>query len=54
MWKYIGYICKIILKNKEQYTDEKYYVRRKIRKKELDWFPKNKKEEDKEKNKDKE
>ena len=41
IWKYIRYICGIILKNKEQYTDEEYYVWKQIKYKKLDWFPKN-------------
>ena len=44
LWKYIRYICGIILKNKEQYTEEEYYVWEIIKKKGLDWFPSEKKE----------
>ena len=40
LWKYIRYICGIILKNKEQYTEEEYYVWEIIKTKGLDWFPK--------------
>ena len=39
-WKYIIYISNIILKNKEEYTKEEYYVWRQIRHKKIDWFPK--------------
>ena len=39
LWKYIRYICGIILKNKKQYTEEEYYVWEIIKKKGLDWFP---------------
>ena len=39
MWKYIRYICSIILKNKDDYTEEEYYVWKQIKKKNLDWFP---------------
>ena len=38
-WKYIIYISNIILKNKEEYTREEYYVWRQIKHKKLDWFP---------------
>ena len=39
MLKYIRYISSIILKNKNQYTDEEYYVWNQIKQKKLDWFP---------------
>ena len=39
MWKYIRYICKILLKKRYQYTDEEYYVWKQIRDKKLEWFP---------------
>ena len=39
MWKYIRYICSIILKKRNQYTDEEYYVWKMIRDKKIDWFP---------------
>ena len=40
IWKYIRYIFSIILKNKDDYTEEEYYVWKQITKKDLDWFPK--------------
>ena len=39
MWKYIRYICKILLKKRYHYTDEEYYVWKQIRDKKLEWFP---------------
>ena len=39
IWKYIKYICNIILKNKDDYTEEEYYVFNQIKKRKLDWFP---------------
>lgn len=39
MWKYIRYICSIILKKRNQYTDEEYFVWKQIRDKKIDWFP---------------
>ena len=51
MWKYIRYICCIILKKRNQYTDEEYQVWKQIKNKEIKWFPnfkENKEEEEKE------
>ncbi len=39
MWKYIRYICSIILKKRNQYTDEEYLFWNQIRDKKKDWFP---------------
>ncbi len=39
MWKYIRYICNIILKNKNQFNDMEYYVWNQIKYKKLDWYP---------------
>ena len=39
MWKYIRYICCIILKKRNQYTNEEYYVWELIKDKKFDWFP---------------
>ena len=50
LWKYIRYICTIILKKRNQYTNEEYYVWKQIKKKEIKWFPnfkENKEEEEK-------
>ena len=46
IWKYIKYICTIILKNKDDYTEEEYYVFNQIKKRKLDWFPLKEKEKD--------
>ena len=40
MWKYIKYICYIILKNKETYSNDENYLWKQIKWKEMDWFPK--------------
>ena len=45
-WKYIIYIINIILKNKEEYTNEEFNIRKQIKKKKLDWFPKYEKKSD--------
>ena len=39
-WKYIIYISNIILKSKEEFSIEEYYLWRQIKHKKLDWFPK--------------
>ena len=56
-WKYIMYIINILMKNKEIYTYEEYYIWKQIEEKKIDWFPKyekkseeNKQEQDKIKN----
>ena len=43
-WKYIIYMIQIILKNKEEYTNEEYNIWRQIKKKKLNWLPKYDKE----------
>ena len=50
MWKYIRYISSIILKKRNQYSQEEYYVWKQIRDKKIEWFPivKKQKEEEKE------
>ena len=49
LWKYIRYICTIILKKRNQYTNEEYYVWKQIKKKEIKWFPKSEDGEEEEK-----
>ena len=45
-WKYIIYMINIILKNKENYTNEEYNIWKQIKMKQLDWFPKYEKKSD--------
>ena len=54
MWKYIRYICKILLKKRYQYTDEEYYVWKQIRDKKLEWFPRSGEKETNDDNEDEE
>ena len=37
-WKYIIYIIYIMMKNKEDYSKEEYYVWKQIKRKKLEWF----------------
>ena len=53
-WKYIIYMMNIILKNKEEYNNEEYYIWRQIKNKKLNWFPKYDKEGDNQEIKNKE
>jgi hypothetical protein len=43
-WKYIMFICNILLKEKTELTKEEYIIYRKIKDKNIDWFPKYKKQ----------
>ena len=47
LWKYIRYICTIILKKRNQYTDEEHYVWKQIKNKQIQWFPKSNDDEEK-------
>ena len=39
-WKYINFICKMILEEEAEFNREEYYIRNLIKKKSIDWFPK--------------
>ena len=54
MWKYIRFICNIILKKRSQYTNEEYVVWMQIIDKKLDWFLEEKTEDEEEKEKQQE
>ena len=54
LWKYIRFICNIILKKRSQYTNEEYVVWMQIIDKKLDWFPEEKTEDEEEKEKQQE
>ena len=52
LWKYIRYICCIILKKRNQYTNEEYYVWELIKDKKFDWFPRIKEDKEDEEEED--